>query len=85
MHWVDEGTNLALPIRVDAVEFPRVERFGNWLRLAGEVAPGAACTVVATLHQARCGALYSSRFTVSGEKAGRQTATYSAPSSPGVL
>jgi hypothetical protein len=31
------------------------------------------------------GSVYSSRWTVSGEKAGRQTATYSAPSGPGVL
>lgn len=30
--------------------------------------------------------IYSkSRFTVSGEKAGKQIATYSAPSAPGVL
>lgn len=28
---------------------------------------------------------YSSRWTVAGEKAGRQTARYSAPSGPGVL
>ena len=28
---------------------------------------------------------YSSRWTVAGEKAGRQTAMYSAPSAPGVL
>jgi hypothetical protein len=37
MYWVDEGS--ALPELVQGSAFVRVREFGNWLRLAGTVAP----------------------------------------------
>lgn len=49
MHWVDEGTRVALPDDVGPVTFAKLAHFGNWLRLAGRLPPGATCQVVATL------------------------------------
>jgi hypothetical protein len=37
MHWIDEGTTL--PPLVGGMTFVRVREFGNWLRVAGSVAP----------------------------------------------
>lgn len=48
-HWVDEGTRVPLPDGVGHVTFAKVVHFGNWLRLAGTLPPGASCQVVATL------------------------------------
>lgn len=50
MHWVDEGTRLAMPAAEGAVSFARVKGFGNWLRLAADFAPGAESCVLVTLH-----------------------------------
>lgn len=49
MHWCDEGTSFALPSETDAVTFGRVSHFGGWLRIAGELPPGAALTVIVYL------------------------------------
>jgi hypothetical protein len=37
LHWIDEGTEL--PPLAGGMAFARVREFGNWLRLAGSVAP----------------------------------------------
>ena len=49
MHWCDEGTAVPLPGEADAVTFCRVNHFGGWLRLAGELSPGASLTVIVSL------------------------------------
>ena len=41
MHWCDEGTGIRLPVEPDQVTFARVSHFGGWLRLIGELPPGA--------------------------------------------
>lgn len=48
MHWCDEGTTLTLPT-TEAVTFCRVRHFGGWLRLVGELPPGASLTVLVYL------------------------------------
>jgi hypothetical protein len=45
MHWCDEGQEFE-PITTAGVNFLRVEKFGNWLRLAGETSPGAVFKVL---------------------------------------
>ncbi|HET7265679.1 MAG TPA: hypothetical protein VFL28_13525 [bacterium] len=48
MRWADEGT--AVPLRAGlGVTFGRVSHFGGWLRLAGELGPGEALTVIVYL------------------------------------
>lgn len=49
MHWCDEGTELPLPLASDEVTFCRLSHFGGWLRLVGELPPGAALTVIVYL------------------------------------
>lgn len=49
MHWCDEGTAFALPDQADAVSFGRVNHFGGWLRIVGEIPPGANITVITYL------------------------------------
>ncbi|MBZ0299265.1 MAG: hypothetical protein K8J31_05985 [Anaerolineae bacterium] len=49
MHWCDEGTTFPLPAVDDTVTFGRVSHFGGWLRLVGEMPPGAALTVIVYL------------------------------------
>ena len=46
IHWLDEGTRISLPDTADGLTLARVTHFGNWLRLAGELPPGQACTVM---------------------------------------
>ena len=46
IHWLDEGTRIALPEQPDELTLARVTHFGNWLRLAGELPPGQSCTVM---------------------------------------
>ena len=51
MHWCNEGEILYLPTQEydgDLV-FCRVEHFGGWLRLAGEVPGGTSVTVIVYL------------------------------------
>ena len=50
MHWVREGSRIALPRRKDDVTCVRVAHFGNWLRVAADLPPGSAITVLVTLH-----------------------------------
>jgi len=52
MHWCDEGTTFALPTTTAPnadLTFGRVQHFGGWLRLVGEVPAGAELTVLAYL------------------------------------
>ena len=46
IRWLDEGTRIALPDTAAGLTLARVTHFGNWLRLAGELPPGQACTVM---------------------------------------
>jgi len=48
IHWVDEGTEIALPAPA-AVSFARVQQFGGWLRLIGELPTGTACKMLVYL------------------------------------
>ena len=49
MHWVDEGTRLALPARRDEVTFARIREFGNWLRVAGTLPKGFKMRALVTI------------------------------------
>ena len=51
MHWCKEGEILYIPTNDDDgdLDFCRVEQFGGWLRLAGEVPVGASVTVIVYL------------------------------------
>ncbi len=49
VHWVDEGTTLALPGQAGELTFCRVLHFGTYLRLRAELPAGAVCRLVATL------------------------------------
>jgi hypothetical protein len=51
MHWCNEGEILYLPTADDDSDlaFCRVEQFGGWLRLAGEVPAGSSVTVLVYL------------------------------------
>lgn len=51
IHWCNEGEVLHLPmLDIDGdLAFCRVNHFGGWLRLVGEVPEGAAVTVIAYL------------------------------------
>ena len=48
MHWCDESTVIPLPA-VPGMTFARVRHFGGWLRLLGELPPGAAIKVIVYL------------------------------------
>lgn len=50
MRWVDEGTVADMPAVLDDVQVLRVAHFGNWLRLATDLAEGATATVLVTVH-----------------------------------
>ncbi|MGE0801778.1 MAG: hypothetical protein AB7G13_18130 [Lautropia sp.] len=50
MRWIDEGTRLPLPRSTEQDTFARVVRFGNWLRIAGELPAGVAIKALVTLH-----------------------------------
>ena len=51
MHWCNEGEILQIPTTDGNgdLAFCRVEQFGGWLRLAGEVPAGASVTVIVYL------------------------------------
>ena len=49
MHWCDEGTSLSLPVTPDQQTFCRLRHFGGWLRLCGELPPGAGLRVIVYL------------------------------------
>lgn len=50
MHWVPEGSELAMPEAKDGLAVARVSRFGNWLRVRARFSPGAESTVLVSLH-----------------------------------
>ena len=49
MHWVDEGTEIGLPRTEQEVTFCRVEKFGQYLRLAASLPERVEYEVLATL------------------------------------
>ena len=49
MHWCDEGTVFPLPARTGELGFCRLQQFGGWLRLCGELPPDSSLTVIAYL------------------------------------
>ena len=49
MHWCDEGTLVDLPAKKGETTFAQVRHFGGWLRLAGQVPPGAQIRVIVYL------------------------------------
>ena len=49
MHWVDEGTFITLPTNQDEVSFCKIDHFGGWLRLYGELPEGETITVIVYL------------------------------------
>ena len=46
LHWCDEGTSIALAGSGE-VTFCRLSHFGGWVRLKGELPPGASAKVIA--------------------------------------
>jgi hypothetical protein len=50
IRWVDEGTQVPMPIQRDEIAVLRVKHFGNWLRIAADYSTGAECTVLVTIH-----------------------------------
>lgn len=50
IHWVPEGTTLAMPKAKDAVSVARILHFGNWLRLRAKHDEGAETTILVTIH-----------------------------------
>lgn len=49
MHWVDEGTSFTLPTKQDEVSFCKINHFGGWLRLYGELPEGEKIIVIVYL------------------------------------
>ena len=49
LHWVDEGTQMQIASRPEALSFARVRNFGGWLRLDVTVPEELGLKVVATL------------------------------------
>ena len=49
IRWCDEGTSAPLPTQVEEITFVRVENFGGWLRLAGELPASLELCVLVTL------------------------------------
>lgn len=50
IHWADHGARVALPNAADEMTVLPLERFGGWIRLAGELAAGEAITVLVSVH-----------------------------------
>lgn len=46
MHWSDEGSRFGLPSAADEVTFVKVNHFGGWLRIVGEVPAELEITVL---------------------------------------
>jgi hypothetical protein len=49
MRWLAEGTSFPLPAKQDETTVARVRHFGNWLRVAADLAPGVSLKVIVTL------------------------------------
>ena len=50
IHWVDEGTDVALPMASGEITFCRVGHFGGFLRLETQLPPGTRCQMVVSLN-----------------------------------
>jgi hypothetical protein len=50
IHWIDEGSRLALPTSVGPVTFVRLAHFGQYVRLRAELPDNAACKVLVTIN-----------------------------------
>lgn len=50
MHWVPEGTKVAMPSARDEIAVARIANFGNWLRVSAQFEDGASSTVLVTAH-----------------------------------
>lgn len=50
IHWADHGATVALPLAEGAMTMAPLERFGGWIRLAGELAEGEAVTLLVSVH-----------------------------------
>lgn len=50
MHWIDEGTRIALPHESGGLSFARVQNFGNWIRVAADFPGGSQNCLLITLH-----------------------------------
>ena len=49
IHWVNEGTMMRLPTAPNQLAFCKMNHFGGWLRLRGELPPTAKLTVLVYL------------------------------------
>lgn len=49
VHWVAEGTTVALPHTVECTTFAKIAHFGGFVRLVAELPPGVACQLVVSL------------------------------------
>ncbi|WP_029041367.1 hypothetical protein [Cucumibacter marinus] len=49
LHWVDEGTVVAIPSEVDTVTLARITGFPGYLRLVADMADGDTAFMLATL------------------------------------
>lgn len=50
IHWADHGARVALPLAEGAMTMAQLDRFGGWLRLAGELAAGESITLLVSIH-----------------------------------
>ena len=50
IRWVDSGLDFALPTQTDELSWISVNQFGNWLRVAVDLPPEAAITVLVSIH-----------------------------------
>jgi hypothetical protein len=50
MHWLPEGSEVAMPAEKDGLVAARVAHFGNWLRVIAQFAPGSEATVLVSVH-----------------------------------
>jgi hypothetical protein len=50
MHWLPEGTEIALPATQDALACARIAHFGNWLRVVADFEDDASTCLLVTLH-----------------------------------
>ncbi len=48
--WVDEGTCVRMPARVQEIGFLRLSQFGTWVRLVGTLADGTNLKAMVTYH-----------------------------------
>ncbi|MEM8854749.1 MAG: hypothetical protein AAGD34_13690 [Pseudomonadota bacterium] len=50
IHWMDEGSRIAMPTQKDGLACARVAHFGNFLRVAATFEEGSEARVLVTLH-----------------------------------